>query len=50
MMQILRENWPVLVAAARTPFLESAGAYSELMSYEVRPVKVLDLATSMITI
>ncbi|MFZ5601117.1 MAG: thiolase family protein [Pseudomonadota bacterium] len=35
MIQIHRENWPVLVAAARTPFLESAGAYSELMSYEL---------------
>lgn len=33
--QLDRSQWPVLVAAARTPFLESAGAYSELMSYEL---------------
>ncbi|HVL00925.1 MAG TPA: thiolase family protein [Dongiaceae bacterium] len=34
-MLVPSERWPVLVAAARTPFLESAGAYSELMSYEL---------------
>ena len=35
MMSVAQDRWPVLVAAARTPFLESAGAYSELMSYEL---------------
>lgn len=32
---IAPEHTPVLVAATRTPFLDSAGAYSELMSYEL---------------
>lgn len=35
MIAIEKDNRPVLVAGARTPFLESAGAYSELMSYEL---------------
>ena len=33
-------NTPVLLSAARTPFLESAGAYSELMSYELGAIAI----------
>lgn len=35
MKSIAQDQLPVLVAAARTPFLDSAGAYSELMSFEL---------------
>jgi acetyl-CoA acetyltransferase family protein len=35
MISIACDQKPVLVATARTPFLESAGAYSELMSFEL---------------
>ncbi|MEZ5510024.1 MAG: thiolase family protein [Gammaproteobacteria bacterium] len=35
MKAVPQDQLPVLVAAARTPFLESAGAYSELMSFEL---------------
>ncbi|HET8708171.1 MAG TPA: thiolase family protein [Pseudomonadales bacterium] len=35
MLPIPNDNLPVLIAGARTPFLDSAGAYSPLMSYEL---------------
>ena len=35
MISIEKNNLPVLVSGARTAFLESAGAYWELMSYEL---------------
>lgn len=35
MIRIPDDNIPVLIAGARTPFLDSAGAYSPLMSYEL---------------
>ena len=35
MIRIQDDNTPVLMAGARTPFLDSAGAYSPLMSYEL---------------
>ncbi len=34
-MPAVNDRLPVLVAGARTPFLDSAGAYSPLMSYEL---------------
>jgi acetyl-CoA acetyltransferase family protein len=37
---ISKSNTPVLLSAARTPFLESAGAYSELMSYELGAIAI----------
>jgi len=35
MLNIPNENLPVLIAGSRTPFLESAGAYANLMSYQL---------------
>lgn len=40
MLPIPRERVPVLVAGARTPFLDTAGAYSSLMSYELGALAV----------
>lgn len=37
---ISKRNTPVLLGAVRTPFLESAGAYSELMSYELGAIAI----------
>ena len=35
MNMLPQERLPVLVEGVRTPFLDSAGAYSPLMSYEL---------------
>lgn len=40
MMNILTDQLPVLIAGVRTPFLDSAGAYSSLMSYELGAVAI----------
>lgn len=37
------DNIPVLVASARTPFLDSAGAYDQLMTYELAALAISGL-------